>query len=75
MFNLIKVIGAAVAGGAIVGAIGSTKLSSFLRRDDEKARIKRTAVKVVEVPVDTDDPENLDFVIVKRTARKNVKGE
>lgn len=76
MFSLIKVIGVAIAGGAVVGALGSSKLGSFLRKDDEKVRAKRTSVQVVEVPVDSDDPANLEFVVIKRTKdKKNKKSE
>lgn len=73
MFNIFKIVGVAVAGGAVLGALGSQKVGSFLRRDEAKARAKRTAVKIVEVPVDTDDPDNLDFVIIKRTKQNKTK--
>jgi len=66
MFNLIKIIGVAIAGGAVAGALGSSKLGSFLRRDEDKVRAKRTQVKIVEVQVDADDPGDLEFIVVKR---------
>lgn len=69
MLGLIKTIAVAAVGGAAVGAVASNKVGSWIRGDDRKAKAKRTNVKVVEVPVDTDDPDELDFVVLKRTKK------
>jgi len=70
MLGLIKTIAVAAVGGAAIGAVASQKVGGWIRGDEQKARAKRTNVKVVEVPVDTDDPDELDFVVLKRTKKQ-----
>lgn len=75
MLGLLKTIAVAAVGGAAVGAVASQKVGGWIRGDDRKAKAKRTNVKVVEVPVDTDDPDELDFVVLKRTKKNKQKAE
>ena len=73
MLGLLKTIAVAAIGGAAIGAVASQKLGGWVRGDDRKVRAKRTNVKIVEVPVDTDDPDELDFVVLKRTKKNKTK--
>lgn len=72
MFGLVKMIGAAVAGGAVLGAIGSSKIGNLFNRDGEKARVKKSQVRFIEIPYDEGDPDNVEIVLVKKTKRANI---
>jgi len=73
MLGLLKTIAVAAVGGAAIGAVASQKLGGWIRGDDRRVRAKRTNVKVVEVAIDTDDPDELDFVVLKRTKKNKTK--
>lgn len=66
MMGYVKTLAVAALAGAGIGAVASNKIGAMVRGDEKRKRANRTQVKILEVPIDADDPDDLDVMVIKR---------